>query len=182
MLTASIKTTSSFLPCCPDFSRLWSRLKRLVYLIARIQVPEKLVGSTDNNEVAAARGFHGLNRLGIGNQRLEWQRLVLGNAHHHEAEGIGHGQAHRREDGGSLIFDTLIDAGADNRIGGHWIGSFELQCSSLLSIFKPREGPRRNSSDLAWANILWFWRSNPNPPILPPGVVVRKDDSGQFEG
>jgi len=22
----------------------------------------------------------------------------------------------------------------------------------------------------------------PEPPILPPGVVVRKDDSGQFEG
>src|SRR5450759_1142352 len=181
MLTASIKTTSSFLPCCPDFSRLWSRLKRLVYLIARIQVPEKLVGSTDNNEVAAARGFHGLNRLGIGNQRLEWQRLVLGNAHHHEAEGIGHGQAQRREDGGSLIFDTLIDAGADNRIGGHWIGSFELQCSSLLSIFKPAKA-------LVAIPAIWLGEhlmvlaQQPEPPILPPGVVVRKDDSGQFEG
>jgi len=107
-----------------------------VYLISRIQVTEKLVGSAGNNEVAAARGFHGLNRFGIGNQRLEWERLVLSNAHHHETEGIGYGQAHRRENGGSFIFDTSIDAGADDRIGGHWIFSFELQCSSNLPIFK----------------------------------------------
>jgi hypothetical protein len=86
-----------------------------VYLISRIQVTEKLVGSAGNNEVAAARGFHGLNRFGIGNQRLEWERLVLSNAHHHETEGIGHGQAHRPKNGGSFIFDTLIDAGAPER-------------------------------------------------------------------
>jgi hypothetical protein len=54
-------------------------LKRLVYLISRIQFAENLVGRADDNEVAAACGFHGLDRLGIGNRRLEWQSLVLGN-------------------------------------------------------------------------------------------------------
>jgi hypothetical protein len=152
-----------------------------VYLIFRIQVPEKLIGRADNNEVAAARGFHGLNRLGIGDQRLEWQRLVFGNAHHHEAEGIGYGKAHRREDDGSFLFDTLINAGANNRIGSHWICSFELQCSSLLSIFKPSESLCRNSGDLAWANTSWFRRHEPNPDPA-PGVVVEEADSGLFEG
>jgi hypothetical protein len=47
-------------------------------------------------------------------RRLKWQRLVHGNVHHHETEGIGHGKAHCREDGGSFIFDTLIDTSANN--------------------------------------------------------------------
>ena len=42
-----------------------------------------------------------------------------GDLDHHQAEGIRHGQPHRRQNGGGFFLDLLVDPGADNGIGGH---------------------------------------------------------------
>ena len=50
----------------------------------------------------------------------------------HNAEGVRHGQPHRRKHGGRLFLNVLVDSGTDNGICGHdlILQVCELHCSS----------------------------------------------------
>jgi hypothetical protein len=52
--------------------------------------------------------------FGVGDERLERQRIVLGDTDHHQAKRIGHGQLHRRQHRSGLFFDPLVDSGTNH--------------------------------------------------------------------
>lgn len=83
------------------------------------QARGQLLRRADRDQIAAPRGLHRLDRLLVRHQRLERKRLFPGDPHHHQAERVGHREAHRLQYGRGLGLGALVDAGANDGIGRH---------------------------------------------------------------
>lgn len=100
-------------------TRLKSRLNAPVCSMVRIEVSHQGFNAIEALELALAGLAHGGDGLIVGDQGLKGQRLVAGNTGQHEPEGIGHGEADRRQDGSCFVLDVLVDTSPDNGIGRH---------------------------------------------------------------
>lgn len=87
--------------------------------MVRIEVSHQGFDGVEALELALAGLAHGRDGFIVGDQGLKGQRLITGYTGQQEPEGIGHGEAHRRQDGGRFVLDVLVDASPDNSIGRH---------------------------------------------------------------
>lgn len=69
---------------------------------------------------------------------LERQGFLAGDSGQHDAEGVGHGQPHRRQYEGRLFLDVLVDTGTDYSICGHGLNLQidEPLCSPVMGVYQ----------------------------------------------
>ena len=104
--------------------------------MVRIEVSHQGFNAVEALELALAGLAHGRDGFIVGDQGLKGQRLIMGNTGQHEPEGVGHGKANRRQDGGRFDLDVLVDTSPDNGIGGHGspLGYIVAQVDNLARI------------------------------------------------
>jgi hypothetical protein len=106
----SFRRLSTFLPNCPDFSRLKSFLNLLVYLIVLIKTLNQPT-VRNSHEFASPRRLDCFDCFGVG---LERQCLVLGNALNQQVDNCRCAKAHRPKDSLGLLHGLFIYMGFHN--------------------------------------------------------------------